>query len=115
MGSMPKIMAVAVMRIARRRPLAPSRAASSERPAFVAERSAKVTNRIELATAMPMAMMAPMNDCTLSVVPVTSSISRTPHSTAGMVSTIAKREADRLEVRGEQQKDDQNGQQQADA
>ena len=52
-------------------------------------RSANVTSRIEFATAIPIAMIAPMNDCTLSVVPVTNSISTTPHSTAGMVSTIA--------------------------
>ena len=38
---------------------------------------------------MPIAMIAPMNDCMFSVVPVSSSMSSTPQSTAGMVSTIA--------------------------
>ena len=41
------------------------------------------------ATEMPIAMMAPMNDCTFSVVPVTSSISSTPQITAGTAETTA--------------------------
>ena len=40
-----------------------------------------------LATATPMAMIPPMNDCTFSVVRVTNSISTTPMSTAGTVET----------------------------
>ena len=44
---------------------------------------------MELATAIPIAMIAPMNDCTFNVVPVASSIKSTPQSTAGIVSTIA--------------------------
>ena len=47
--------------------------------------SANVTSRIAFATATPIAMMAPMNDCTLTVVRVASSISTTPASTAGTV------------------------------
>ena len=36
-----------------------------------------------------MAMIAPMNDCTFNVVPVTSSISSTPQMTAGTADTTA--------------------------
>ena len=39
------------------------------------------------ATATPMAMIAPMNDCTFSVVRVAASINTTPISTAGTVDT----------------------------
>ena len=39
------------------------------------------------ATATPIAMMAPMNDCTFSVVPVTQQRQATPASTAGTVDT----------------------------
>lgn len=78
------------MSIARRREMAPDRAASEDE-FFCSRRlrSAKDTSRIELATAMPMAMMAPMNDCTLRVVPVIESIMSTPQSTAGVVRTTA--------------------------
>ena len=58
------------------------------RPSWRA-RSANVTSRIEFATAMPIAMIAPMNDWTFSVVPVSRSMSNTPQRTAGMVSRIA--------------------------
>src|SRR5450759_3480331 len=47
--------------------------------------SAKVTSRIALATATPMAMIAPMNDWRLTVVPVSQSINTTPATTAGVV------------------------------
>ena len=39
---------------------------------------------------MPIAMIAPMNDCTFSVVPVNSSIKSTPQITAGTVEMTAK-------------------------
>ena len=86
---MPKIIAAAVIRIARSRLPAPSRAASRTGLFSCRARSAKVTSRIEFATAMPIAMIAPMNDWMLSVVCVTSSISSTPQSTAGTVRTTA--------------------------
>src|SRR5436190_1195037 len=61
---MPAIIAVAVIRMARNRPWAPSIAASRtdapSRRAF----SANVTRRIAFATEMPIAIIAPMNDCT---------------------------------------------------
>ena len=84
---MPEIIAAAVIRMARTRLRAPSSAAfNGSAPPFRLN-SAKVTSRIAFATATPMAMIAPMNDCTFNVVPVTSSISRTPHKTAGTVAT----------------------------
>jgi len=48
-----------------------------------------VTSRIAFATEMPIAMIAPMNDCTFRVVPVTSSVSSTPQMTAGTAETTA--------------------------
>ena len=70
-GIMPAIIAAAVIRMARRRPRAATQAPRRRRrPPRCRRSSAKVTSRIELATAMPIAMMAPMNDCTFSVVPV---------------------------------------------
>ena len=68
-----------------------------------------------LATEMPIAMMAPMNDCTFSVVPVTSSINSTPQITAGTRRDDREGEPERLEVRRQQQEDDDDGQQQAGA
>ena len=112
---MPKIIAVAVIRTARRRAPAPSRvAAMTSRPSWRA-RSANVTSRIEFATAMPIAMIAPMKDCTFSVVPVSRSIRSTPHSTAGIVSRMASASRTRLEIRGQQEKIASDGEQQADA
>ena len=49
--------------------------------------SAKVTSRMAFATATPIAMIAPMNDCTFNVVRVTANIKTTPISTAGTVET----------------------------
>ena len=46
-----------------------------------------MTSRIAFATATPIAMIAPMNDCTLIVVPVAASMSTTPARTAGTVET----------------------------
>src|SRR5207247_771173 len=64
-------------------------ASRTDRPSRLAF-SAYVTRRIAFATEMPMAMIAPMNDCTFSVVPVTSSINNTPQSTAGTAEMTAK-------------------------
>ena len=51
--------------------------------------SANVTSRMAFATEMPMAMIAPMNDCTFSVVRVTRRIRMTPTMTAGTPDTTA--------------------------
>src|SRR4030095_14469034 len=50
--------------------------------------SAKVTSRIAFATETPTAIIAPMNDCTLSVVPAPPNASTTPRSTAGIIERI---------------------------
>ena len=52
-------------------------------------RSANVSSRMALATATPTAMIAPMNDCVLSVVPVANRARATPASTAGTVATTS--------------------------
>ena len=72
---MPAIMAQLVMRIGRSRPRAPATAASAGSAPSSRWRSAKVTSRIALATATPIAMIAPMNDWRLIVVPVSQSAS----------------------------------------
>ncbi len=77
-------------------------------------RSAKVTSRMALAAATPMAMIAPMNDWMFSVVPV----SQQGQGDAGE-HRRHRRNADngqphRLEIGGQQQEDDDHRQDQAD-
>jgi hypothetical protein len=77
-----------VIRIGRRRPPAPSIAAAS---ASIPSRlfcSANVTSRIAFAADTPIAMIAPINDCMLSVVPVIHRAMATPVMTAGIVERI---------------------------
>ena len=71
LGSMPTIIAAAVISTGRMR-VRPARIAASNAfmPACCCSR-AKVTSRMEFADATPTAMMAPIRDGTLSVVPVT--------------------------------------------
>jgi len=88
-GIMPAIIAVAVIRIARRRPRAPSITASCTESPSRRAASAKLTRSMAFATEMPTAMMAPMNDCTFSVVRVSKRISSTPQITAGTAETTA--------------------------
>jgi uncharacterized membrane protein YraQ (UPF0718 family) len=84
-GTMPAIIAALVIRTGRILDRAASTPAASAEAPLRRVCSAKVTSRIALATATPIAMMAPMNDCTLSVVPVTSKAVATPARTAGTV------------------------------
>ena len=49
-----------------------------------------VTSITEFDTDTPMHMIAPMNDSMLSVVPVNSNMSTTPHSTPGTLDTEAR-------------------------
>src|SRR6185436_18930156 len=84
-GSMPAIIAALVISTGRRRARAAATAGSAS-PVRRAS-SANVTSRIAFATATPIAMMAPMNDCTFTVVRVASSRRTTPASTAGTVDT----------------------------
>ena len=61
-GAMPQIIAAAVIRIALNRLAAPSRAASKTALFSCRNRSANVINRMEFATAMPIAIIAPIKD-----------------------------------------------------
>src|SRR4029079_8690582 len=83
MGIMPTTMAAAVISTGRIRVWPASIAAScADLPASCCSR-AKVTSRMEFAEATPTAMIAPIREGTLRVVPVTNSIVRIPHSVAG--------------------------------
>jgi hypothetical protein len=86
---MPAIIEKLVMRIGRSRLRPPSTAAISASLLWIRLRSANVTSRIAFATATPTAMIAPMADWMLSVVPVKYSVSTTPAITAGTVETTA--------------------------
>ena len=79
-GTMPMIIASAVISTGRSRVLPASIAASITVMSGLAARTslAKLTTRIELDTPMPTAMMAPIRDMTLMVVPVSASIHRMP-------------------------------------
>jgi hypothetical protein len=80
---MPTIIAAAVISTGRMR-VYPAEIAASKAlmPASCCSR-AKVTSRIELAEATPTAMIAPMSDGTLSVVPVMNSIVTMPQKVIG--------------------------------
>ena len=83
MGSMPMIMASAVMHTGRSRANPASTAASAAvRPARRWS-SANVMSSTLFAVATPMAMIAPMSDGTVNVVCVTYSIHRMPASAPG--------------------------------
>ena len=82
---MPRIIASAVISTGRSRVLpASSAAVDASMPLRSARTSlANVTSRMLFETAMPTAMIAPMKDSTLRVVPVTASIQRMPTSAPG--------------------------------
>ena len=67
--------------------------------------SANVTSRIAFATATPIAMIAPMNDCTFSVVRVASQHQHDAGQHGRHGRDDDERETQRLEVRGQQQED----------
>ena len=69
-------------------------------------RSAKVTSRIALATATPIAMIAPMNDWMLSVVPVSQQGDDHAGDDRRRRRDDDQRQPDRLEVGRQQQQDD---------
>ena len=89
MGIIPAIIARAVISTARSRPALPSSVASVTTAPPRREFSANVTRRMAFATEMPIAMIAPMKDCTFRVVPVSRRMSKTPQITAGTVETTA--------------------------
>src|SRR4029453_18186196 len=68
MGIMPAIIAALVINTGRMRDCAASMAVCTGEVPCTRDCSANVTSRIAFATATPIAMMAPMNDCTFSVV-----------------------------------------------
>ena len=76
------------------------------RSALAAMRSAKVTSRMALAIATPMAMIAPMNDWMFSVVPVDQQRhAPRPRSPPAPSRRPRQRQPQRLEVGGQQQED----------
>ena len=78
-GIMPRIIAIAVIRIGRSRVRPASITASSAERSWRARISlAKLTTRIEFDTEMPTDMIAPISNSTLMVVPVSASIHRMP-------------------------------------
>src|SRR5262245_1227533 len=82
-GIMPTIIAAAVISTGRIRVCPASIAAwNAVLPASCCSR-AKVTSRMEFAEATPTAMMAPISEGTLKLVPVVNSIVTIPHSVAG--------------------------------
>ena len=86
-GIMPAIIAALVISTGRIRARAAWIAVSSGEPPWRRACSANVTSKIAFATATPMAMIAPMKDCTFNVVRVAASIRTTPINTAGTVET----------------------------
>src|SRR5947208_5771756 len=84
-GSMPMIIASAVMTTGRNRVKPAESAASCEFFGLSPQRSslAKLTTKILFAVATPMAIIAPMSDGTLRVVPVMKSIQMMPHNAPG--------------------------------
>ena len=76
---------------------------------------AKVTSRIEFAEATPTAMIAPISEGTLSVVPVMNSIVTMPQKRRRQRQDHDERIAEVLIVHDHQQIDEHRGEQQADA
>ena len=90
-GTMPRSMASAVMSTGRKRVL-PAAMTASSTPRFCCTRAslAALTRRMLLEVAMPTAMIAPMNDSTFKVVPVSASIQRIPMSAPGTATRMMK-------------------------
>src|SRR6266516_1809030 len=84
-GNMPMIIASAVITTGRNRVKPAESAASREFFGLSPQRSslAKLTTKMLFAVATPMAIIAPMSDGTLSVVPVMKSIQMMPHNAPG--------------------------------
>ena len=82
---MPRIIASAVISTGRSRVAAGAqrRLERGELASSARASLAKLTSRIEFETAIPTAMIAPMNDSTLSVVPVSASIQAMPTKAPG--------------------------------
>ena len=89
-GIMPAIIAAAVMRTGRSRVTPADRAASKALMPVSRCSRANVTSRIEFAEATPTAMIEPMSEGTLKVVPVTNSIRRMPAPAPGRAKITAR-------------------------
>ena len=113
----PRSSPTAVIRIARRRPRAAfERGVEARTPRRAGCISAKVTSRIEFATAMPIAMIAPMNDCTFSVVPGDQQHQQHAAEHGGnRSSTMASASRSDWKFAASSRKIDRDGEQQADA
>src|SRR5215210_8008048 len=92
MGIMPMIIARAVISTGRNLVLPDSITASNGVNDSLRDRRslAKLTTRIELDTDMPTAMMAPISDITLIVVPVSTSVQTMPSKAAGTAIMMMK-------------------------
>ena len=111
MGTMPTIIAAAVISTGLIRVCPASIAASkADLPASCCSR-AKVTSRMEFAEATPTAMIAPINEGTLSVVPVMNSIVRMPHKRRRQGQNDHERVAEILIVHDHQEVDEHGGEQ----
>jgi hypothetical protein len=86
---MPTIIAAAVISTGRSRVMPAESAAWKALIPVWRNSRANVTSRIEFAEATPTAMMDPISDGTLIVVPVTNSISRMPAPAPGSANTTA--------------------------
>ena len=114
-GIMPTIIAAAVISTGRIRVWPASIAASKAvLPASCCSR-AKVTSRMEFADATPTAMIAPISEGTLSVVPVMNSMVRMPHKRRRQRQDDDERIAEILVVHDHQQVDEHRREQQPDA
>ena len=81
---MPRIIASAVISTGRSRTRPASTAAlNGSSPRSIRRSFAKLTRRIAFETAMPTAMIVPISETTLIVVPVSASIHRIPTSAPG--------------------------------
>ena len=113
---MPAIIAALVISTGRMRaPRGVDGRRRSRRPPRRRACSANVTSRIAFATATPIAMIAPMNDCTLSVVRVDEQHQHDAGQHRRHRRDDDERQPQRLEVRGEQQEDHDDGHDEAGA
>ena len=113
-GTMPTVIAQAVIRIGRSRSLAPRIDALTAGTPFFQCSSMNVTSMTEFDTDTPRDMIEPMNDSMFSDVLVKYRITAMPASTPGTAPTEIKASRERLEIRRQQDEDHEHGDAQAD-
>ena len=106
---MPTVIAQAVIRIGRRRSLAPTMAASIEGLPFFQWSSMNVTSITEFDTETPRHMIEPMNDSMFSEVLVQNRMMAMPASTPGHGADGNQGQARRLEIGGQEDEDHEHG------